>query len=162
MNLINRTATGRRHFTQIRRDDRGVVALEFALVAAPLVTLVAGIMYGGLNLTAMSALDNGARNAAHHLRVAKVPDPDDANVRSIICGFVRPFTNCASMQIYVQNAASFAALPPPSIATLSSSFNPGGSGSYVFMSVVIKTNLPVTIAGVAAPVFSSTIVFRNE
>ena len=162
MNRGNRAAAGRRHLGRLRRDGRGMVALEFALVAAPLVVLIAGALYSGLNLTAMSALDNGARDAAHHLRVTSGSDADDSTVRATICNFVHGFTNCGDIKIYVQNGASFAALPPPPVAATVSGFNPGGSGSYVLMQVVFQSNLALSFAGVSAPVFSSTIVFRNE
>ena len=162
MNPGDPAAAVRRNCGRLRRDDRGVVALEFSLVAVPLLMLLAGALLGGLNLTAMSALDNGARDAAHHLRITKGADTDDSAVRTIICNAVTTFANCPAIQIYVQNGASFGALPPPPINATPNSFNPGSSGSYVLMQIVFKSNLALTIAGAPAPVFSSTIVLRNE
>ncbi len=148
----------------LQQDDRGVVALEFGLVAIPMVALIAGALYGGLNLTAMSGLDAGVQAAARHLRVAPTPEPDDSTVRQIICSSVSNFTKCADILIYVQNGASFAALPPPPIVNngMLTVFNPGGSGSYVMMRVAFRSTLALTIAGLDGPVLSSTLAFRNE
>lgn len=52
------------------RDERGAAAVEFALVMIPLFLLVFGIIYFGIILGQVLALNNGAREAARYGVVA--------------------------------------------------------------------------------------------
>ena len=47
-----------------RRDERGVVAVEFALVVIPLLMIIAGIVNFGLVFAQQLALDNAVRAGA--------------------------------------------------------------------------------------------------
>lgn len=64
------TSTDHAPSAQHRRDDRGAVAVEFAMVVLPLVALFFGIMGCGFLFSQQLALSHAAREAARFASVA--------------------------------------------------------------------------------------------
>ena len=92
-------------FSSLRRNQRGVTAVEFALIAVPMLTLIMGSIEFGVNMFAKANLDGALREAA---RMSTTGDPAitgshgeliDAFVRDRVA-FVGGSTVTISKQFY--------------------------------------------------------------
>lgn len=64
------------------RHDRGAAAVEFALVAAPFLALLFGVIELGLVFMGSVTLDNATQAAAREVRTGQVISPSDAAGKS--------------------------------------------------------------------------------
>jgi Flp pilus assembly protein TadG len=95
----------------IGRDESGVAAVEFALVAAPFLAVVFAILQIGLIFIAGQALDSATSDAARMIRTGEAQDTSmGANeFRDMICSNASILPNCTGLlQIDVRRAATFA------------------------------------------------------
>lgn len=81
-------------WTSRRRDDAGASAVEFALVATLLITLLFGIIQYGMYMWAIQAGSHAAREAARRLAVA---------------------SNCTTLQTYVEDRVDSVATNTPTV-----------------------------------------------
>ncbi len=125
------------------RSDRGAAAVEFAMVAIPLVLMIAWTIETGMILATEYVLQQAAQEAARDIRVGKVASAavNKANFRStIVCPEISVIENCtATVGVRVNSAASFTALAtalPASPLDVNPedtmlAYEPGGSGHAV-------------------------------
>jgi len=133
-------------------DRRGVSAIEFALVAAPLAALILAILQTALIFFAQQALQSGAEETARQLvtGTAQSSGMTQATFHAAACKNLPPFMNCGNMMVDVQSTGSFATIntSPPTLTydsngnlTNNWAFTPGGPGSIVIMRMMYM--LPV-------------------
>ncbi len=87
----------------LRKKEDGVVAIEFAMVALPLFTLIFGIIESSLYFAAGSVLEGGSVQAARMIRTGQVQEssnPEDT-FKTQLCNDVSVFLDCAKLQYEV-------------------------------------------------------------
>lgn len=87
----------------LARDERGVTAIEFALVALPFFTLLFGIVEIGLAHTANRMLDNAVVEAARLIRTGQAQSGNisEGAFKTRLCGYMPPFM-CNESRILVE------------------------------------------------------------
>ncbi len=159
------------------RAARGATMVEFAIVAAPILFLLFGIIEAGLVFIATYELENAAGDAARLVRTgqAQIKGMDAAALKSSICGEVVLLSNCnASLQLSVQSFSTFVGVVPPTpvskSGTLNTSFtySPGGSGDIVLLTAYYEWPLIPLVGGALGNMgdgnrlLQAAVLFRNE
>lgn len=156
------------------RRNRGASAIEFALLAAPMILLLTSMAELGIMYFAEYNLQNAAQEASRGIRTGQITD-SGAFIQSL-CGKAS-LAGCASrVGVYVDNADNFATLSanfpdPVSIPASGSAtkFAVGGAGKAV---VVITTydwgilnpflRMASNLPGGDARRLQGIAIFRNE
>lgn len=93
-------------------DQRGAMAVEFAMILFPLFILIFFIMEGALVYWVSSALDNGLDSSMRQFYVQAQATPETlaASVRDELCRNVSPFVSCARLKLDIAAYDSFGAI----------------------------------------------------
>jgi Flp pilus assembly protein TadG len=138
-----------------RRDEAGVTAVEFALVAMPFMLLLFGIMSVSLYYFANFSLENALWQAARGIRTGQMQTSQGgysgatttadrmAMFKKAVCAKAPTFSNCTSKAVViVQSNANFNGISAPScandgtmISQSSATFDAGASSSVVLATV---------------------------
>lgn len=138
-----------------RGDDRGVTAIEFALVAMPFVLLLFGIMSVCLFYFANFSIENAVWQAARAIRTGQLQQSQGAYASAVtnadrktafkkaMCDRAPTFLDCQSKAVViVQSNANFTGISEPSCASngamiedAAAAFNPGAGSSVVLVTV---------------------------
>src|SRR5215210_7393673 len=111
-------------FRRFRRDERGVTAIEFGMVATPFIALLFAIIETALTLWTTQVLDTGITNAARRIYTgqfqqdnAATTDPNQlaTKFRDEICKNIVALLTCDKIKIDVRAFDSFPNqnAPPP-------------------------------------------------
>lgn len=176
----------------LMRDERGMTAVEFALVAPWLFALMLGILELGTALFAQSMMDAAARDAARAIRTGNVQLPPGSSAsgaqaasdafKAILCqetgnsagqGLVAiGLLDCQKFVFDVQSFSTITALntainptPPATAPAPSQQFLPGNPGDYVAVQVIYNrpSLLPAAITHLlSTETLEATVIFRNE
>ena len=163
---------------RFRGDQSGASALEFALVAGPLILLLLAILQVGFIFLANFALESATERAARLVRTGQAKDFSATAFKTEVCKQLSAPLSCAGLRLDVQKYSSFAgaaaglAQPLDSSGNLKSSFsyNTGGAGDVVvvraFYTLDIGALLPAEISmsnmSGGNRVLIATAAFRNE
>jgi Flp pilus assembly protein TadG len=138
-----------------RRDESGVTAIEFAMVALPFVMLLFGIMSVCLYYFANFTIENAVWQAGRAIRTGQVQQSTGAYAGAVtnadrkaafkkaMCDRAPTFFDCqAKAVVIVQNNANFSGISEPSctnngsiINESNAAFNTGGAGAVVLVTV---------------------------
>jgi len=160
-----------------RQNDRGVVAVEFAMIALPFFVLLFGMIEMALAYTASYMLEGGVVEAARLLRTGEATDSGDAEsaFRTKLCDQVGTLIPCGDIvyeSIPLDGFSSAADAPPQYDENgnlVSQGFNAGSSDSvvmvrafyrYYFMTPFIADLIGDSSGSSIA--MMSTAVIRNE
>jgi len=176
----------RRLARRFARAERGVTAVEFALVSVPLLMLVFGILELGLVMLVITTLDGATQNASREIRTGRFqssltqPDITAGGFKSLVCGNMAWLASqCASQLVVdVQTFANFNGLanapPPPAtdfdpLHPTPPCFSPGQPGDIVLVRAFFDwklftplLNVALDNTGAGTRRLSSTTAFRNE
>ena len=153
---------------------RGIAALEFALVAPMLLTLMLLILEVGLMLFGQAALDQATADASRLIRTGQVQLATNGKqlFTNQLCNELSSITSCSNVQFNVQSGASFGALTTGvtvnSTGTMTNAaFTPGSPSQFVIVQVGYQpdTTLPFVgsmLRNVFGPLLVSTVAFQNE
>ena len=124
-------------FKRFKKSDRGVTAIEFAMVAGPFLYLLGFIFETGIMLFSEYVIENGVAQAARQIRTGEVQTggTTQAEFKEIVCGKLSSFLHCQD-KLYVDirsfDAFSDIALPDPrngsdlsDDVTVNAQFSPG-------------------------------------
>ncbi|HEY8274458.1 MAG TPA: TadE/TadG family type IV pilus assembly protein [Pseudolabrys sp.] len=98
------------------RNDEGVAAIEFAIVALPFFLFVFGIIGFGLYFLASTSLEYGAQAAARKVRTGEA-DKGDMTVgefKQLVCDAAGTYIKCGNVAVLVQHAAAWSGVTPQS------------------------------------------------
>ena len=98
------------------RNDEGVAAIEFAIVALPFFLFVFSIIGIGLYFLASTSLEYGAESAARKVRTGEA-DKGDMTVgefKQLVCDAAGTYINCSKLAVLVQHAATWGGVVPQS------------------------------------------------
>lgn len=138
-----------------RRDDSGVTAIEFAMVALPFLMMLFGIISVCLYYFANFTIENAVWQAGRAIRTGQVQQSQGAYSGAVtnadrkaafkkaMCDKAPNFFDCQSKAVViVQNTANFSGISEPSctsngsiITDSSAGFNTGGAGAVVLVTV---------------------------
>lgn len=98
------------------RNEDGVAAIEFAIVALPFFLFVFGIIGIGLYFLASTSLEYGVESAARKVRTGEA-DKGDMSVgefKQLVCDAAGSYINCGKVAVVVQHAATWSGVSPQS------------------------------------------------
>lgn len=169
----------RERFNSYAQENRGVAAVEFALIAAPFFFLIFGLLEVCMIFIMAAILDHGVANAARPLRtgVAQTAGMNAEQFREILCSEMMGMMDCEDrLHFDVQTVSGFATTPsgtPLDVTGLIDDedfgFVPGGPNDVVAVRVFYEWDLftPILTAPLAnmagnRHLIQSNVVFRNE
>lgn len=160
------------------RGNEGVTAVEFSLLALPLVVMVIGTIEIALMFTTQSLLDASTSVAARLIRTGQIQQAGGTEeaFRDALCEFAEILIPCDNIQFQVQDMGDFATAedaPPPAFDEEGNledqGFSPGDINSVVLIRVAYKYSI---ITPLMQPVLTnradgsrmmlSTIIMQNE
>lgn len=99
------------------RDETGVTAVEFAILALPFFTLIAGIMETAVILLAGQILDSAVQDASRVIRTGRAVAYDAADFREQVCDRLYGMFDCTTganerLRINVEVIDDFASSSP--------------------------------------------------
>ena len=150
------TAAGTRRrsrFGALIGDSRGATAVEFALIAAPFLALIAGLVQVFLIFFAQSVLENAVRASARQILTGQVQTADaslsataaQTAFHQTVCNNANVLFTCAGLMVDVEvaNNWSSANTAMPALTydgsgnvTNTWQFNPGNAGDIVVVRVI--------------------------
>jgi Flp pilus assembly protein TadG len=156
----------RSRFGAFIRDSKGATAVEFALIAAPFLAILAALIQTFLLFFAQSLLENAVRASARQILTGQVQTQDAslsqtaaaAAFHQIVCNNADVLFTCTGLMVDVQVANNWSSantgaptLTYNSDGTVSNTwqFNPGNAGDIVVVRVMYLW-----------PVFFGTIAFN--
>lgn len=165
---------------RFRRNRRGTVAIEFAMIALPFFLLIFVIFEVGMTFMAQQVMANATDEIARRLRTGELRAANISGnqLRDRICAkLILPEAGCANLVVDLKTYANFTNVPVtiplrPNGDVDSTGFknNVGGAGTInqlrVFYRWPILTNLMrnriETIDGTGRTLLFSTATWRNE
>jgi Flp pilus assembly protein TadG len=150
-------------------NRRGSVALEFAILATPLLLLTLGTMEVGYDFFVEAVLENAVHVAARGVQVGTSQgSASGAAAATWVAGAVCPalgrLLNCNQLYVSVttipsgtgQNYYTYIGANPPSVATITSSSNSVCTGSGGKLMLLQAYYLSPTFVGLLVPAWSQT------
>lgn len=98
------------------RNDEGVAAVEFAIVALPFFLFVFGIIGIGLYFLASTSLEYGAQSAARKVRTGEA-DKGNMTVgefKQLVCDAAGTYIKCDNVTVVVQHSPTWSGVSPQS------------------------------------------------
>jgi Flp pilus assembly protein TadG len=143
----------RNRFGAFVRDSKGATAVEFALIGAPFLAIIAGLIQVFLVFFAQSVLENAVRASARQILTGQVQTQDAslsaaaaiAAFHQTVCNSAASLFNCTGLMVDVQVANNWssanAGMPPLTYdgnGNVSNTwqFNPGNAGDIVVVRVI--------------------------
>jgi Flp pilus assembly protein TadG len=182
MKLSRRWVVARRRALLRLRDERGGVAVEFAMVALPFIFMLLAIFELGLYFVVATTLENATGNAARMIRTGEMQlagTANAANFKTQVCNSLAWLGSTCSnnLTVDVRLLTQFTNPNPPnpvqngSFNNTSMTFVPGAPDDIVLVRTFFKwpllTNslrggLQATGENGGTAVITSTVIFRNE
>lgn len=173
-----RLCSGPWSFRRFRGDQSGASALEFAIVAAPLLLLLLAVLQVGLVFFANFALEGVTERAARLVRTGQAQKFTQAQFKSEVCKHLSAPLSCGGLKLDVRKYSSFGDAgsgltePLDSQGNIKSNFSydPGSRSDVVvvraFYPLDIGSMLPaeISLSNMAgnSRVLIATAAFRNE
>ncbi len=91
------------------RDDRGVTAVEFGILALPFFTIIFAILETTMVFLASQVLDSAVEDASRMIRTgrAQAANYDMDDFRDLMCGYTFNLFDCSAIRIKVAKINSF-------------------------------------------------------
>jgi Flp pilus assembly protein TadG len=163
---------------RFRREERGAVFLEFALVMIPFFILMFGIIEVGLAFWASYELENATADTARLIRTGQVyaNGTSEADFKAAICARVSILVDCTSkVTVNIENFDTFSDMTVPDpldgagALKTSMTYDPGGPEKVVLVSTFYEWPLldivsSMSLSNMASGnrLLRSSAAFRNE
>lgn len=133
-------AMGKLRRSRFAKDEGGVAAIEFAILALPFMMTIFAVVETSVSFTAQQVMSNATDRIARDLRTGQL-DPTTLNAaqfRNLVCGELDVMmpSGCPDLYVDVQEYPSYAAVPkdvPYSSAGVidrgAFGYSPGGRGT---------------------------------
>ena len=160
------------------RDSRGAAAIEFALLVAPLLFLLMGIMEVSMQYFVSTALDSAVQRAARLVRTgqAQTQAMTVADLKEQMCSDILDMFDCMSNSYLLVDTADDLVAPAYSLPVDSDgefvsdvTFNMGSGHSYVIVRGYFQFSPLFNVFGALTPTLSNgkhllvaSALFRNE
>ena len=163
-------------------DNRGMVAVEFAIIGPLFIWMVVVVLDFGLMLFTQSVMDGAARDAARVIRTGQITGSGAAAqtaFKTVLCNDIGVLIPCASLVFDAQPFSNFTSInATPAVDShgnmISNGFNAGASGQPMLVRVTYNRPYMSGIGGLLSIVthqagslptnqlLISVIVFQNE
>jgi Flp pilus assembly protein TadG len=170
-------ASGKGHrnrFASFIKDRRGATAVEFALVAAPFIGLLAALIQTFLVFFAQELLESVVQQSSRQILTGQVQSQQltQAQFHQVVCNQVAILFSCSGLMVDVQVATSWssAGTSAPTLTYNSQGqvsntwqFNPGNAGDIVIVRVMYLW--PIFMFSTQAnssQLIMATAAFQNE
>jgi Flp pilus assembly protein TadG len=182
--IAQRIATGARRLSasasvrKLLRHEDGAVAIEFAVVATPLLALLFAIMESALMFLASQTLETAAQNSGRLILTGQAQNQGYSmtSFQTAVCGSVASFFNCNNILIDVRTAANFSSantsLPIQNGQIQNNfTFSPGNPGDIVVVRLMYQWPVFVSLLGLSNALSNmsgnnrllmASAAFRNE
>jgi len=91
----------------LARDERGVTAIEFGILALPFFTLILAILQTAIMFLATQVLDSAVEDASRRVRTGEGAAYTLSDFRNYMCGFTFNLLDCSQIQIQSQVISDF-------------------------------------------------------
>jgi Flp pilus assembly protein TadG len=128
------------------KDERAAAAVEFSLVAVPLLGLILAALQLSIMFFAGQILQSATTNAGRQLMTgqAQTAGLSAAQFGQLVCKPISSLFNCSNMMVDVESASSFATVnTAPPVLTFSNGkvtntwpYSPGAAGTVVIVKVL--------------------------
>jgi Flp pilus assembly protein TadG len=178
LRAIHRALAWASGFCRFGYDDRGVTAVEFALVALPFIALLFATIQIGLVFFAGQALEGAVTTASRMIRTGQAQQLnfDAGKFKEQICAQIGTLFDCPELTVDVQTIKAFGAAdlsPPIDKATgnlnVDPKYAPGDGGDIVVVRTFYEWPLFTQLLGFNLSnvadgnhLLSATTAFRNE
>jgi Flp pilus assembly protein TadG len=81
------------------RDEEGVTAIEFGILALPFFTVVAAILQTGIMFLVTQVLDSAVEDASRRVRTGQAVGYSLDNFRDYMCGYTFGLIDCSQIQL---------------------------------------------------------------
>jgi Flp pilus assembly protein TadG len=163
---------------RLRRDERGVTAVEFAFIAGPFLLLIIALVETAVvHLTSLN-LENAVKDAGRLIRTgqAQVAGMDAGAFRSAICQNIILIPDCSGnsdLKVDVRSYDDFNANPPALYDqngwSNNEGYTPGAGGKVVVVRAYYKMDLLAQVPGIGLAnlenhyrMLDAVSIFRNE
>ena len=161
-------------------DNRGVAAVEFAMIAVPFFFLIFGLLEICVIFIMASVMEHGLNEAARGIRTGELQSGEDFDrdaFEDIVCAEIFDMFECkGKIQLDVKTYEDFASTSNPTpidedgeLDTIGFEFDPGGRDDIVVVRAFYEWELmtPIMSAPLAnlsnnRRLLQATVVFRNE
>ena len=111
------------------RNSDGATAIEFAIVLAPFLAFVFGIITIGLHYLATNSLEKAVFDASRQIRVGKAQKDgmSSAQFKQLVCNEAKPHIDCSKLEIHVSSQDSWANIAPPTCVGGDMNLSSGGN-----------------------------------
>lgn len=173
-----RRRRGLRALGEFRSDESGSSALEFALVAIPLIILLLGILQVGIIYLGNLTLENATSQGARLIRTgqAQTQSFDATAFKQEVCEHLPPFLACSKLEVDVRHFTNFGGVqltkPLDGNGSMQSNFSyePGIAGDVVVVRAFYPWGLTagfpsfLRMSNMADNyrLLIATVAFRNE
>jgi Flp pilus assembly protein TadG len=168
----------RRGLRQFGRDRSGASALEFAMVASPLILLLLAGMQVGLMYFANYTLENATSQGARLIRTGQAQNQqfDSTTFKNEVCKHLTAMLPCAKLRLDVRRFSNFSSAeltnPLDGSGNLKANFSydPGVGGDVIVVRAFYPWDLPASLPEVISlsnmqdksRLLIATVAFRNE
>ncbi len=164
---------------RIFKDQRGAAAVEFAMLATPMIALVMVSIQTAIVFFMDQTLQTAAKQATRELMTGAAQNSSvtQSQFKSTVCADV-PGLNCSNLYVDVQSGSDFSSINTSAYAltfnsggSVTNTFNysPGGPGDIVIVRVMYLWPIfggPLAVGLGGEPgntqLLSATVVFKNE
>jgi Flp pilus assembly protein TadG len=168
----------RRLHRRFSRDEGGVTAVEFGLLALPFFAVIAAILETAIVFFAAQVLDSGVQDATRLIRTGQAQQAGFtiADFRSELCDHLYGLFDCDQLKIKVSTIATFSVAgvtepvdPDDGSWTISEAYSQGTGSSVIMVEVYYKWPIVLSFASFDLAdlpddtrLLSAARVFRNE
>ena len=94
------------------RDERGVTAIEFGILALPFFTLIFAIIETAMMFFASQVLDSAVEDATRMIRTGQAQNANYTidDFRTYMCGYTFNLFNCNNIQLKIDKISSFSSV----------------------------------------------------
>jgi Flp pilus assembly protein TadG len=121
----------KRHLVAVRRpgrsllrDEKGAVAIEFAILALPFFTIVFAILETSIVFLAGQVLDSAVQDATRKVRTGEAQTYNLAQFRTEVCNGLFNMFDCSKLKISVKTISTFSQVSSNFITPIKPSCDP--------------------------------------
>src|SRR4051812_8353250 len=89
------------------RDERGVTAIEFGILALPFFTIILAIIQTAIMFLATQVLDSALEDASRRVRTGQAAAYTITDFRNYMCGYTYGLLDCSQIQIQSKDIGAF-------------------------------------------------------
>jgi Flp pilus assembly protein TadG len=94
------------------RDERGVTAIEFGLLALPFFTLIFAIIQTAIMFLGMQVLDSAVEDASRMVKTGRAQNASYtmSDFRNLVCGYTFNLFDCSQIKLKVETISNFSSV----------------------------------------------------